>query len=110
MIIKAKSKKRLGDILVSNGLITEEQLKEALEAQKGKEKLLGDVLVELGFLTSEEITGIKEELLNPNYSIQDIANHFKCDRSTISDINQGKRYSKENEKYPIRDSFHKRKS
>ena len=61
-------------------------------------------------LTSEEITGIKEELLNPNYSIQDIANHFKCDRSTISDINQGKRYSKENEKYPIRDSFHKRKS
>lgn len=61
-------------------------------------------------LTSDEIIKIKEELLNSNYSIQDIANHFKCDRSTISDINQGKRHSKENEKYPIRDSFSKLKS
>lgn len=61
-------------------------------------------------LTSDEIIKIKEELLNSSYSIQDIANHFKCDRSTISDINQGKRHSKENEKYPIRDSFSKPKS
>lgn len=64
MIIKAKSKKRLGDILVSNDLITEEQLKEALEAQKGKDKLLGDVIVELGFLTSEEITEALRTQLN----------------------------------------------
>lgn len=53
-------------------------------------------------LTINEIKRIKEELLNKNFSIQDIANHFNCSRDTISDINQGKRYSTEGESYPIR--------
>ena len=62
------------------------------------------------FLSNEEISAIKEELLNPDYSIQDIANHFNCSRDTIGDINQGKRYSSSNEKYPIRNFYPKRGS
>lgn len=60
--------------------------------------------------TSVEIEQIKQELLNKNYSIQDIADHFNCSRDTISDINQGKRYSKQEEKYPIRNFYPNRGS
>lgn len=62
------------------------------------------------FLNDEEIAAIKIELLNPNYSIQDIANHFNCSRDTIGDINQGKRYSSIGEDYPIRKFYPKRGS
>ena len=46
---------RLGEILVSNGLITDEQLEEALGYQKVNKKRLGETLVELGFVSDREI-------------------------------------------------------
>ena len=61
-------------------------------------------------LTQLEISKIKEELLNPNYSIQEIATHFNCSRDTIGDINQGKIYSSKDEKYPIRNFYPNRGS
>lgn len=48
-------KLRLGDILIQQGYITEEQLKSALEKQKITKNRLGDCLVESGILTNEEI-------------------------------------------------------
>ncbi|MBN2078664.1 MAG: hypothetical protein JW838_06835 [Spirochaetes bacterium] len=42
--------KRLGEILRENGIITEEQLQEALRVQKSKGGLLGIILVEMGYL------------------------------------------------------------
>ena len=62
------------------------------------------------FLNDEEILAIKKELLNPNYSIRDIADHFNCSRDTIGDINQGKRYFSSEENYPIRKFYPKRGS
>ncbi|KPJ53958.1 type II secretion system protein E [candidate division TA06 bacterium DG_24] len=47
---------RLGDMLIEAGLITEEQLKEALEAQKRDGGRLGFNLVKLGFVSDVEIT------------------------------------------------------
>lgn len=49
---------RIGDYLVSQGLITEEQLQKVLEAQKesGGAKKFGDVVVELGFMTEVNFT------------------------------------------------------
>ena len=38
--------KRLGDLLISAGLISDEQLGKALELQKTSKKRLGDVLTE----------------------------------------------------------------
>ena len=64
----------------------------------------------LSFCEAISISEIKKCLLNPNLSIQDIANHFNCSRDTIGDINQGKRYAKENEKYPIRNFYPNRGS
>lgn len=48
-------KKRIGDMLVDEGVITEEQLKEAL-ANKGGRKM-GEVLVDMGFTNETEIAG-----------------------------------------------------
>jgi len=46
---------RLGDLLISAGLITEEQLEEGLRLQKGTGKRLGTVLQEHGFITESEL-------------------------------------------------------
>jgi type IV pilus assembly protein PilB len=43
---------RLGDRLVTDGLITPQQLKQALETQQRQDAFLGQVLVDLGFLTA----------------------------------------------------------
>ncbi len=46
---------RLGDLLISQGLLTEEQLKLALETQKRSGRKLGRVFIESGFVTEEGI-------------------------------------------------------
>ncbi|PIU65012.1 MAG: type II secretion system protein GspE, partial [Armatimonadetes bacterium CG07_land_8_20_14_0_80_40_9] len=49
------SKKLLGQILVEEGKITEEQLEKALGLQKASNELLGYVLVHMGFVTDKDI-------------------------------------------------------
>lgn len=61
-------------------------------------------------LTTGEIINIKKDLLNPNLSIVDIANKYKCSRDTIGDINQGYRYFTKEEDYPIRKFYPNRKN
>ncbi len=48
---------RVGDLLLEHGLVTREQIEEALAYQRGREgrKLLGEVLVELKFVTEEQV-------------------------------------------------------
>lgn len=48
---------RVGDLLIDRGMISSEQLKEALNFQRASDgrKLLGGVLVELGFVTHEQV-------------------------------------------------------
>ncbi len=49
------SKKRLGELLVETGLLSEEHLTRALSQQRTERKKLGDVIVSLGLATEEEI-------------------------------------------------------
>jgi len=49
------AKKKLGEILTEAGLISEDQLNNALLLQTGKNKRLGKVLVELGYVNAEQI-------------------------------------------------------
>jgi type IV pilus assembly protein PilB len=59
----AKVKKRLGEILIDSGLITEEALSKALALQKQLGKKLGEVLVSEGFTTNEQIMeAVKNQL------------------------------------------------
>ncbi len=48
-------RKKLGEILMSSGLISEAQLQKALEFQEGEGGLLGEVLIKLGFVGEIDI-------------------------------------------------------
>lgn len=48
-------KKRLGELLLESGMITEAQLQTALEEQRRSRKKLGDVLLEQGVLTEHQL-------------------------------------------------------
>ncbi|MBA54109.1 MAG: MSHA biogenesis protein MshE [Pseudomonadales bacterium] len=56
-------KVRVGDLLVSKGLIVDAQLKQALDEQKRTGKKIGKVVVDLGFVTEAQM-------------LQTMANHF----------------------------------
>lgn len=60
---------RLGDLLVEKGLISEEQLREALQKQKasGFSKKLGEVLIDEGFLTERQIAEALAEQLHLDF-------------------------------------------
>jgi type IV pilus assembly protein PilB len=60
--------RRLGDLLVAEGLITADQLRQALGEQKGKADKLGSVLVRQGSLTEEQLIGF----LSRQYGIPSI--------------------------------------
>jgi type IV pilus assembly protein PilB len=56
MITSHRSKtKRLGELLVEKGLITEEQCQHALDIQKKTGRRLGEAIIELGFVKEEEL-------------------------------------------------------
>ena len=63
--------KRLGDILVAEGLITKEQLNTALLDQEKEGGKLGEVLVKLGFLNEEQIViALSKQLSVPYVSLE----------------------------------------
>ena len=61
--VAAGPRLRLGESLVDKGLITHEQLQDALEHQslRGHKKLLGEVLVELNFVSEEQVMEVLAE-------------------------------------------------
>jgi len=50
-----EKRKKLGEILKSSGLISEQQLQKALEFQKGEGALIGEILIKLGFVGEIDI-------------------------------------------------------
>lgn len=47
--------KRLGELLIERGIITQEHLQEALSVQTRDKRLLGEILIQLGYVTEEEV-------------------------------------------------------
>jgi type IV pilus assembly protein PilB len=60
--------RRLGDLLVADGLITDEQLRKALAEQRGTGEKLGSILVRLNLVNEEQLTGF----LSRQYGIPSI--------------------------------------
>jgi len=54
-----EEEKKLGDFLVEEGIITEDQLKEVLEEQKVTKERLEEILLRKGWISSKELTRIK---------------------------------------------------
>ncbi|EGQ9716520.1 Flp pilus assembly complex ATPase component TadA [Vibrio alginolyticus] len=53
--MKIQLRKRLGDLLVEEGIVSEEQIQQALNAQRSTGQKLGDVLIDLGFITEKQM-------------------------------------------------------
>ncbi|MFN4245968.1 MAG: GspE/PulE family protein, partial [Brevinematia bacterium] len=62
-------KKLIGQVLLEKGLVTNEQIQQALEYQKTKypNKRIGEILVEVGFITEEDLAKALAESLNIPY-------------------------------------------
>ncbi|MFO7818818.1 MAG: ATPase, T2SS/T4P/T4SS family [Halanaerobacter sp.] len=80
-------KKRLGDILIEAGFITEEQLDKALEEQKKSEtdKRLGEILKNMNFVDEEDVVEALEFQLGiPQVDLSDLI----IDPETVKEISQ----------------------
>ncbi len=62
-----KNRRKLGDLLVEQGVITNEQLVEALTEQKSSKAKIGDVLIEKGFVDSETLLKVLGEQMGIPY-------------------------------------------
>ena len=86
MTKKPYTNKRIGDILIEQGLITDQQLKEALEMQKsGNKKRLGEIFVETGAISKEELYEILQYVYDAEYI--DLSNYV-IDPEVISLISE----------------------
>ena len=71
---------RLGDLLVKEKIITQEQLQQATKSQKENNSRLGAALVKLGFLTEEDFTNF----LSRQYGVPAInLAYFEIDASVV---------------------------
>jgi type IV pilus assembly protein PilB len=62
--------KKLGDILISEGIIAEKQLKEAITLQEKEGGKLGEVLIRLGYVNEEQIViALSKQLSIPYVSL-----------------------------------------
>ena len=83
---KPFTNQRIGDILLEQGLITPQQLKEALEMQKnGNKKRLGEIFVETGVITREELYEVLQYVYETEYV--DLSNYV-IDPEVISLISE----------------------
>ncbi len=67
---------RIGDILISEGTITREQLEMALTMQRDDPRKLGEILLSLGFVTAEDLA-------------RALARHLKLEYVVISELPPG---------------------
>src|SRR5258706_291046 len=76
---------RLGEILVKESLITQDQLQKALEFQRANGGKLGSCLTKLGYITDDDITGV----LSRQYGVPSInLKYYEIDPNVIRLIPQ----------------------
>ena len=81
-----KPRKRLGEVLIGQGLLTQRQLEIALEEQKQDRRPLGELLVVLGFVRPSEIAGLVAEDLGLKLAK---ASDVIPDRELIAALDEG---------------------
>lgn len=84
---RSRGKASLGSRLVSQGVISKEQLDEALEIQKKTNKKLGEILIRLGYCAESDIAGA----MSANYGYQMVSlNEIGIDMTAASLISPEK--------------------
>ncbi len=85
MVTAVTAKRRIGDILLESGKITEEQLQEALGYKDEHQVYLGKAITSMGFLTEKELVETLSGQLGIPYL--DIRN-YEIDREVLSLMDQ----------------------
>jgi len=69
--VATQNKLQLGQLLLSHGIVTAEQIEQALSEQsdKGHRKLLGELLVEMGYCTDNQIASALAEAYDVPYAL-----------------------------------------
>lgn len=80
---KPTRKKRLGEVLVDSGLVSEDQLNLALAEQRRTGGFLGDILSDLGFVTANEISKLLADESSTEYIDLE---HLLIDVETLNKI------------------------
>lgn len=94
---KMTSKKRLGEILVSEGLVTENDIESALRLQKNSGRRLGDILVSQGLVTYDEmLLAVKNQLNVPLIDLDEV--HIRQDTLSLMPERLARKY----EALPVR--------
>jgi type IV pilus assembly protein PilB len=78
--IQLDQKKRIGEVLIDQGLITEEQLTAGLEEQKKTKLQLGKCLIKLGYISEEKLVDILSAQLDIQHVVLD---NFNFNRALI---------------------------
>ncbi|HMM33054.1 MAG TPA: type II secretion system protein GspE, partial [Clostridia bacterium] len=84
-------KKKLGELLVDASIIDAEQLKTALEKQRQEGKRLGDVLVGMGALSENILTSMIAEQLHVE-KIDLVNTYIDADVARLIPVEVAKRY------------------
>ncbi|MDP3508931.1 MAG: hypothetical protein Q8T09_13170 [Candidatus Melainabacteria bacterium] len=71
--VQFNSRLRLGQLCLATGMISLEQLKEAVQEQQNSDRQLGEILLEKQFISQEELDGllIGQELIAPDEEVTD---------------------------------------
>ncbi len=73
----ANKKRKLGELLIESGFVTDEQLMNALALQKKSGKMIGQTLIELGYISDSQLM----EAFLKKFSI----NYIDCSNLTVKD-------------------------
>ena len=87
----SNTKKKIGEILIEDGLVTQEQVEEALSVQSksSQRKFIGEILVELGYLPEEGLAlALSKKLAMKYVSFSDKTLDIKYDQGLQKIINQ----------------------
>ncbi len=78
----------MGDLLIEAGIISEEQLKRALELQKQSGDRLGRILIDNNFVSETQIMEVLEFQLGiPFIDLNEIENSSRCTKTYSISIN-----------------------
>jgi type IV pilus assembly protein PilB len=89
--IQLDQRKRIGEVLIAQGLITEEQLRMGLEEQKKTKLQLGKCLVNLGFISDNKLVDVLSAQLDVQHVVLE---NFNFNRMLVNLIpeDMAKRY------------------
>jgi type IV pilus assembly protein PilB len=82
---------KIGEILLENKVITQDQLSQALKAQRGSDKLIGEVLIDMEFLNQGQLT----DALSIQFDVKHVAVDaflFKPDVVALLDAAAAQKY------------------